>query len=163
MAHGSRQNHRATAGTGAQATVVTLPAEIDISNDVVLQTALVSAFAAGRPVVIADGTGTHFCDCRAIAALIRAHHQATLAGAQLRLVVASPMVSRALEVTGADQVLAIYPSLADACQNLPASPVPTAATAAEAHQGGAEIRDGHRHGKACQDTAAVAADHDLDD
>jgi anti-sigma B factor antagonist len=95
------------------AVVVTLPAEIDISNDGLVEDELTSALSDGLAVLVADGTRTTFCASAGMSALLRAHRQAEAAGTQLRLV-ASPAVRRILELTGADQVLDTYPSLADA-------------------------------------------------
>ena len=95
------------------AVVVTLPAEIDISNDGRVEDELTSALGDGLGVLVADATRTTFCASAGMSALIRAHHQAQAAGTQLR-VVASPAVRRILELTGADQVLDTYPGLADA-------------------------------------------------
>jgi anti-sigma B factor antagonist len=97
----------------ALAAVVTLPAEIDISNDSLVQDELTSALGDGLTMLVADATRTTFCASAGMSTLIRTHHQAKAAGTQLR-VVASPAVQRILELTGADQVLDTYPSLADA-------------------------------------------------
>jgi anti-sigma B factor antagonist len=94
--------------------LVTLPAEIDISNGSLVEDELTSALGDGLAVLVADGTTTTFCASAGMTALMRAHHQAEAAGKQLRVVVGSPVVRRILELTGADQVLDIYPSLADA-------------------------------------------------
>jgi anti-sigma B factor antagonist len=95
------------------AVVVTLPAEIDISNDGLVEDELTSALGDGVAVLVADGTRTTFCASAGMSVLIRTHRQAQAAGIQLR-VVASPAVRRILELTGADQVLDAYPDLADA-------------------------------------------------
>jgi anti-sigma B factor antagonist len=95
------------------AAVVALPAEIDISNDALVEDELTSALGNGLSVLVADGTRTTFCASAGMSALIRAHHQAAAAGTRLR-VVASPAVRRILELTGADHVLDTYPSLTDA-------------------------------------------------
>jgi anti-sigma B factor antagonist len=95
------------------AVVVTLPAEIDISNDGLVEDELTGALGGGVAVLVTDGTRTTFCASAGMSVLIRVHRQAEAAGIQLR-VVASPAVRRILELTGADQVLDTYPSLADA-------------------------------------------------
>jgi len=74
---------------------------------------LTSALDDGLTVLVADGTRTTFCASAGVSTLIRVHHQAEPAGTQLR-VVAGPAVRRILDLTGADQVLDTYPSLADA-------------------------------------------------
>jgi anti-anti-sigma factor len=94
--------------------VVTLPAEIDVGNSGLVQAALAGALASMPKVVIADGTGTGFCDCSAIAALENIHRQAAVTGVTLRVVVTSAAVRRVLEILEADQVLLVYPSLAAA-------------------------------------------------
>ena len=93
--------------------VVTLAAEIDISNERLVEDELTSVLSDRLTVLVADGTRTTFCASAGMSALIRAHHQAQAAGTRLR-VVASPAVRRILDLTGADQVLDTYPSLADA-------------------------------------------------
>jgi anti-anti-sigma factor len=98
------------------AAVITLPTEIDNSNDGLVESELTSALGDRLAVLVADGTRTTFCACAGMSALIRTHHQAEAAGTQLR-VVASPAVRRILELTGAE-VLDTYPSVADALAGL---------------------------------------------
>jgi anti-sigma B factor antagonist len=94
--------------------VVTLPGEIDISNDGQVQDTLTSALDDGTAVLVADASGTTFCGCSGVTALLLTHHRAAAAGAQLRIVVGSPSMRRILELTAADQVLNTYPTLAAA-------------------------------------------------
>lgn len=94
--------------------VVTLPGEIDISNDGQVQDTLTRALDDGTEVLVADAGGTTFCGCAGVTALLRAHHQAVAAGAQLRVVVSRPSMRRILELTAADRVLNTYPTLAAA-------------------------------------------------
>jgi anti-sigma B factor antagonist len=94
--------------------VVTLPGEIDISNDRQVQDTLTSALDDGTAVLVADAGGTTFCGCSGVTALLIAHDRAAAAGAQLRVVAGSPPMRRILELTAADQVLNTYPTLAAA-------------------------------------------------
>jgi anti-anti-sigma factor len=94
--------------------VVTLPDEIDTSNDGQVQDTLTSALDDGTAVLVADAGGTAFCGCSGVTALLLAHHRAAVAGVQLRVVVGSPSMWRMLELTAADQVLNTYPTLAAA-------------------------------------------------
>ena len=94
--------------------VVTLPGEIDVSNDGQVQDTLTGALDDGTAVLVADAGGTTFCGCSGVTALLLTHHQAAAAGAQLRVVVGSPSMRRILELTAADQVLNTYPTLAAA-------------------------------------------------
>jgi anti-sigma B factor antagonist len=112
---------------GPQTVVVALPAEVDLTNTGLVAADLARALASGAEVVVADGTGMGFCDSAAVAALIRAHHQAATAGAQLRVVATGKAVRRVLQLNGADQVLRVYPSLASACPDGSGSPPPPTA------------------------------------
>jgi len=94
--------------------VVTLPAEIDISNAGGLAEQLCAALTPGVGTVIADMTGTRFCDSSGISMLILAHKQALINNAELRLVALSVAVLRALTLVRIDHLLPVYPSLAEA-------------------------------------------------
>lgn len=73
-----------------------------------------AAARTGRPVLVADLTGTVFCDSAAFRALVLARDFAQEQGTELRLAVPPGPVRRALEVTGMDRLFRLYPSLADA-------------------------------------------------
>ena len=95
----------------ARPAVVTLPAEIDITNADQIGEALSSAIASGAAIVIADMTGTSFCNSSGISMLVQAHRQAVANQAELRLVVLSAAVLRALKLVRMDSLLPIYSSL----------------------------------------------------
>ena len=99
---------------GRQAVVVTLPSEIDVTNEGQVRAALVRPLAGKPEVVIADGTRTEFCDCAAITGLISAHERAATEKAQLRVVMTSTRVLRVIELVGAGEVLSVYPTVRDA-------------------------------------------------
>jgi len=101
--------------TRAQAapTVVTLPEEIDMSNHRQAGEQLTAALR-GNPVVIADLSQTIFCDSAGIRVLCRAHQEAISRGTELRFIIAQPGVLRVLQISGADQILPIYPTLQSA-------------------------------------------------
>jgi anti-anti-sigma factor len=94
--------------------VVTLPGEIDASNDGQVQDTLTRALGDGTAVLVADAGATAFCGCSGVTALVVAHHRAAAAGAQLRVVAGNPAMRRILQLTAADQVLNTYPTLAAA-------------------------------------------------
>ena len=92
--------------------VVTLPSEIDLTNASQVQDGLARALESGTAVVVADAAETTFCDCAGVRALMRAHRRATAAGTELRVASpTAPEVRRILGLTGAGQVLDIYPTL----------------------------------------------------
>lgn len=101
--------------------VVTLPPEIDVGNDGQVQDALTRALGTGTAVLVADAGGTTFCGCSGVHTLTRTHHRAAAAGVQLR-VVASPAIRRIMKLTGTDQLLNAYPTLAVALADGSRSP-----------------------------------------
>jgi anti-sigma B factor antagonist len=101
-----------TRRAGPQA-IITMPAEIDAANADQVRQALLSAASPDVTVLIIDMSATTFCDSAGVHAIIAAYRQATAAGTQLRLVTTS--VLRIFQMTGADQLIPIYPTL-DAAQ-----------------------------------------------
>jgi anti-anti-sigma factor len=91
--------------------IIVLPREIDLTNASDVLELITAACAPGVPVVIADLTGTSFCDSVGLRHLIRAGHQVAAVGAELRLAI-SPggTVSWLIELTGIDRYLPVYPS-----------------------------------------------------
>jgi anti-sigma B factor antagonist len=106
-----------------QPAVVTLPDEIDAANASQVYDVLIRALETRTGVVVADAAGTVFCDCAGVATLIRAQCQAAAVGIDLRVASAtSRKVGRILQLTGADQVLHTYPTLAAALDGPPQAP-----------------------------------------
>ena len=101
--------------------VIALPAEIDMANAGQVGQQLGSALAPGVTTVIADMTATIFCDSSGISMLVRAHKQAAASRTEVRLVVPSTAVLRALTLVEIDRLLPIYPTVSQA---LAARPVP---------------------------------------
>jgi anti-sigma B factor antagonist len=88
--------------------VVTMPAEIDVTNSASVDTVLAGVAAQHPDVITADMTSTVFCDSSGIHALARAHRRAASNGGELRLAVGTSPAVRVLQLTGLDQVLAVY-------------------------------------------------------
>jgi anti-sigma B factor antagonist len=93
--------------------VVTLPAEIDMSNAAAVEAQLLAARAPGV-TVIADLSATTFCDSSGIRALLTAHHDAAVGDARLRAVVPPGPVRRILALTAFDTILHIFPTVTEA-------------------------------------------------
>jgi anti-anti-sigma factor len=104
-----QQTTRALAGPA----VVTLPVKVDTAASRSLCGQFGSALASAD-IVIADMTATKFCDSSGVHILLLAHEQAATTGVELRLVVRSASVLRALAAMGADWQLPVYPTLEDA-------------------------------------------------
>jgi anti-sigma B factor antagonist len=93
--------------------VVSAPEEIDITNAPILRSALLTA-VAGHGMVIADLSGTEFCDSSGLNVLVRALHKAQEDGGEVRLIAAGPAVLRILSVTGIGAIFPVYKSVAAA-------------------------------------------------
>jgi anti-sigma B factor antagonist len=94
--------------------VMTLPAEIDVSNADQIREDLLAAVAQDASLVIADMSATTFCDSAGVTALVRAMRKANASGTGLRVTTSAPAVTRVLAITGVDQLIDIYPSVAAA-------------------------------------------------
>jgi anti-anti-sigma factor len=92
------------------AVVVTVPAEIDKSNSVDVYKQLCAAVVPGAGVVVADLTGTTFCDSSGVREIYHAYEHALETGADMRIVIPHGQVMRVIELVGLDRVLPMYPS-----------------------------------------------------
>jgi anti-anti-sigma factor len=92
-----------------QYAVVTLPAEIDVTNADEVRQALLAAASHDVAVLIIDMSATTFSDSAGVHAIIAAHKKAAATGTQLRLVATA--VLRILTLAGVDQLIPIYPTL----------------------------------------------------
>jgi anti-sigma B factor antagonist len=88
--------------------VITMPAEIDATNADEIRQALLAA-VSDLAVVIIDMSATTFCDSAGVHAIMAARRQAEETGTDLRLVATA--VLRILTLVGADQLIALYPTL----------------------------------------------------
>ena len=94
--------------------VVTLPAEVDVSNVGQIRRDLAAVLAQDASLVIVDMSTTTFCDSAGVTALVRAARQAHAGGAGLRVAASALAVTRVLAITGVDRLIDIYPSVAAA-------------------------------------------------
>jgi anti-anti-sigma factor len=95
-----------------QVAVVTLPAEIDVTNADTVREELLSVLNDGAVLLIADLSKTSFCDSAGVSALVRTFRQASASASAMRLVVNTPAVQRVLSITGVDRLVDTYPSVA---------------------------------------------------
>jgi anti-anti-sigma factor len=91
--------------------VVTLPGSVDVSSARRLGGELGSVLASGVTTVIADMTATTFCDSSGARILVAACEQAAANDIEMRLVVPSAFVLRALALMGLDKLLPVYQTL----------------------------------------------------
>jgi anti-anti-sigma regulatory factor len=91
--------------------VVALPPEIDLTNVTQAYSGLGAAMSSGAAVMIADFTGTVFCDVASIRHLLKLHQLAASRQAELRLIVpTSGPVRRLLDLIEPAQPLRISTS-----------------------------------------------------
>ena len=95
-----------------QVAVVTLPAEMDVTNSDMVREDLLSVMNQGAVLLIADMSKTNFCDSAGVTALVRTFRRASASENTLRLVVSAPAVQRVLSITGVDRLVDIFPSVA---------------------------------------------------
>ncbi len=95
-----------------QVAVVTLPAEIDVTNADMVREELLSVLNQGAALLIADLSKTSFCDSAGVSALVRAFRRAAANASGMLLVVSTPAVQRVLSITGVDRLVDTFPSVA---------------------------------------------------
>jgi anti-sigma B factor antagonist len=95
--------------------VVSLPAEIDVTNSEEIYGQLVAAFAPGVGTVIADMTSTVFCDSSGVHAIMHAYESGAERGGRMLLAVSpATSVRRVLELIGVGRLMPVYTSLQEA-------------------------------------------------
>jgi anti-sigma B factor antagonist len=94
--------------------LVTLAGESDMNTRETLRDALAQAAAQPARHLIVDLSELEFIDSAAMHELMEARASFGGAGGQLALVAPQPLVARVLNLTGADQVVPVYPDLRSA-------------------------------------------------
>jgi anti-anti-sigma factor len=95
--------------------VVELPAEIDVINSEEVYEQLIAALAPGVAVLVADMTGTDFCDSSGVHAIIHAQESAAARDVEMRLAVSpSTSVHRVLQLIGVGHLMPVHESLEEA-------------------------------------------------
>src|SRR5580704_6352819 len=94
--------------------VVATPADVDITNAAGLRAALLESAALGPGTLVVDMTRTQFCDTAGLHALVGAHKRAQAEGRRVLLVLPGATILRIFSITGLDQVIPNFPSLAEA-------------------------------------------------
>ncbi|MFD8595339.1 STAS domain-containing protein [Kitasatospora sp. NPDC059646] len=103
------------------ALVVRPEGELDHDSVGPLRDALERAVADPPARLVVDCGGLDFCDSTGLNLLLRANVAARRAGVPLLLAAPGSVVVRMLEITGADEVLAVRPTVADALAADPAA------------------------------------------
>jgi anti-anti-sigma factor len=88
--------------------VVTMPAEMDITNASGVSDLLAAVAGESPEVITADMTATVFCDSSGVNALARAHELAAASGSELRLALGGSPTTRIIQLIGLDQIVPVY-------------------------------------------------------
>jgi anti-anti-sigma factor len=94
--------------------VAAQPGDIDVTNASMVSDTLLALLNRGTPGVVADMTACGFCDAAGARAVVQAHRRAQALGAWFGVVIPHPAARRVFTITGADSLIRIYPSLAQA-------------------------------------------------
>ncbi len=94
--------------------VLALGGELDHDTAGPLREALANAVAARPERIVVDCAELAFCDSTGLNALLHTRLDAQQVGARLELAALRPPVTRLFEITGADAVFTIYPTLDEA-------------------------------------------------
>jgi anti-sigma B factor antagonist len=98
--------------------VVTMPGEIDVVNSGEVSERLAEVIGAGARTVIADMSGTEFCDSAGVKAVVHAYRHAKAQGCELRLVVTAAAVRRVFGLTEVDRLIPICETMDEALSTL---------------------------------------------
>jgi PAS domain S-box-containing protein len=99
----------APAGRTDVSAVVVFPEQVDERTAAEAGDQLVAAFRRGAEVVVADLSGTTWCDQAGVEALMRAYRYGVICQAELRLVVSAPAVGQLVREAGLDRLVPVYP------------------------------------------------------
>jgi anti-anti-sigma factor len=105
---------RITVTAGTARTLVALAGECDLNTGRELRDVLTSEVSRGAQRLIVDLSALTFMDSTGMQVLLSTRSVLAVRGGALVLVAPQPVVARALELTGADQVIPVYDSLEEA-------------------------------------------------
>lgn len=107
-----------------QTAIVSLPAEIDCGNAAWISDELIAVAARGPANLVVDMTATSFCASAGVTVLLKVQERMTADGARMQLAVAGDAVRRILTLTGVDQPIVTYPSVAACLADFQGQPRP---------------------------------------
>lgn len=111
--------------------VIAVAGEVDLLNGPVLQQEL-TALTQSRPsAIVVDMTQTGYCDSAGVATLVRTSKAAAAVQLPVRVAASAPVL-RIMRLLGADRVVEVYPSLAEALGG--EAPPPAAHAGAPPHR-----------------------------
>ena len=98
---------------GDGGTIVAVRGEVDVCTEAPLQRALLRIIRERSARLMLDLSGVAFMDCAGLRALLATRRRAELRGGSMRLIATSAAVRRIIELTGAQEALAMERSTTD--------------------------------------------------
>jgi anti-anti-sigma factor len=98
---------------GHGSTIVAISGEVDVCAEAPRRQALLRIIRERSARLMLDLSGVSFLDCAGLRALLATRRQAELRGGCMRLIAASAAVRRIIELTGAQEALAMERSTTD--------------------------------------------------
>ncbi len=94
--------------------IVTVQGELDLATADSLYRRGRAAIARQARLLLLDIAGVSFCDSCGLSAFVRIANEADAAGCRYGLVAPQPLVAKVLRITGLDQRLPVFPTMAEA-------------------------------------------------
>ena len=98
---------------GDGGTIMAISGEVDICTEAQLQQSLLRIIRERPASLMLDVSGVSFMDCAGLRALLVTRRRAEMRGVFLRLIATSAAVRRIIELTGAQEALAMERSTSD--------------------------------------------------
>jgi anti-anti-sigma factor len=112
--HGRSRGFSVSPDRQGAALVLRVTGDLDAMTAPTLVTHLDIALADAPPVVVVDMTDVEFLSSAGISVLVETHRLAERADISLRIVADGPATSRPFRMMRLDEVIDLYPTLADA-------------------------------------------------
>jgi len=104
--------------------VISLAGEVDLYTAPELKQELLNAIGNGAKEVIVDFTDTTFIDSTTLGVLVGGVKRLRPNGGRLSIVCSDPNITKIFEITGLDRVFPIYPTRAEALDQLDSTESP---------------------------------------
>jgi anti-sigma B factor antagonist len=98
---------------GDGGTIMAISGEVDVGTEAQLQQSLLRIIRERPARLMLDVSGVSFMDCAGLRALLVTRRRAEMRGVFLRLIATSAAVRRIIELTGAQEALAMERSTSD--------------------------------------------------
>ena len=98
---------------GDGGTIVAISGEVDVGTEAQLQQSLLRIMRECGAKLMLDVSGVSFMDCAGLRALLATRRRAEIRGGFLRLIATSAAVGRIIELTGAQEALALERNTTD--------------------------------------------------